>query len=46
MAFRHASMLEEIHSILLLGEEQPTVVLGHRDAEEVVEVAKVRHGKF
>ena len=46
MAFSHASTLEEICSVLPLGEEQPTAVPGHRDAEEVVEVAKVRHGKF
>ena len=46
VAFRHASTLEEINGVLSLRKEQSTVVPCHQDAEEVVEVAKVRHGEL
>ena len=46
MALRHAGTLEKIHSILPLGKEQPAAVPSHRDAEEVVQVAEVRHGEL
>jgi hypothetical protein len=46
MALRQASLLEKIDGILTLRQEQPRAVTLHRDAEEVVKVAKIRHGEL
>jgi len=44
MALKHASSSEEVDSVLTLQQEQPQAVVRHRDAEELVKVAKVHHG--
>lgn len=46
MAFRHSSLLEEVGDAQMLRQEQPRTVARHRDVEEVVEVAKICHGKL
>jgi hypothetical protein len=42
----HAGLLENIHSILSLRQKQTIYGAGDSDAEEVVEVAEIRHGEL
>jgi hypothetical protein len=42
----HADAPKEVHSILSLGQEQTVCGTGDCDAEEVMEVAEVRHGEL
>jgi hypothetical protein len=42
----HASALKKIHSILSLGQEQAVCGTSDGDAEEVMKIAKVRHGEL
>jgi hypothetical protein len=42
----HASALENVHGVLSLQQEQAIERARDRDAEEVVQVAEVGHGKL
>jgi hypothetical protein len=42
----HACPLYKIHSVLALGEKEPLWRACDDDAEEVVQIAEIRHGKL